>query len=110
MLEASDWLRALSLADREALAAQMEEVFFRAGDSLFRQGDNPEGFFIIALGAIEFSVGALGEERLMYRTGAGGSLGAIALITGSPYTVNASALTAVRHAGLIKKRSEPRSN
>jgi small-conductance mechanosensitive channel/CRP-like cAMP-binding protein len=103
MLEASDWFGVLSSEDRVLLAEHLSEVFVMAGEHLIRQDEDPQALFIIASGAVEFSTGALAEKRVMYRVGPGGSLGAIGLITGSPYAVTATALTAVKAYRLDKE-------
>ena len=103
MLEASDWFGVLSPEDRALLAEHLSEVFVTAGEHLIRQDEDPQALFIIASGAVEFSTGVLAEKQVMYRMGPGGSLGAIGLITGSPYAVTATALTAVKAYRLDKE-------
>jgi small-conductance mechanosensitive channel/CRP-like cAMP-binding protein len=103
MLEESDWFGVLSPEDRALLAEHLTEVFVSAGEHLIRTHEDPQALFIIASGAVEFSTGAPAEQRIIYRTGPGGSLGAIGLITGSPYAVTATALTAVRAYRLDKE-------
>jgi small-conductance mechanosensitive channel/CRP-like cAMP-binding protein len=102
MLKESDWFGVLSLEDRDLLAGQLTEVFVAAGENLILQGDDPRALFIIASGAVEISAGMPAENRVIHRLGPGGSLGAIALITGSPYAATATALTSVKAFRLDK--------
>jgi CRP-like cAMP-binding protein len=103
LLEESDWFGVLAPEDRALLAANMTEVFVTDGADLIRQNEEPEAMFIIASGAVEFSRSDLPERRAVYRMGPGGSVGAIALITGSPYAVTGTARTAVKAYRLDKE-------
>ena len=96
MLEESDWFGVLIADDRVLLAEHLSEVFVRAGETLIRKDEAAQTMFIIASGAVGFSVGPLGGQPPTYRMGPGSSLGAVALITGAPYAVSATALTDVK--------------
>jgi small-conductance mechanosensitive channel/CRP-like cAMP-binding protein len=102
LLKESDWFGLLTPEDSDLLAAQLTEVFVAAGETLIHQGDEPRELFIIASGAVEISDGNSAEKRVIHRMGPGGSLGTIALITGSPYAATATALTAVKAYRLDK--------
>ena len=52
---------------------------------------------------MEISDGLSDDRRIIHRLGPGGSLGAIGLITGSPYAATAAALTAVKAYRLDKE-------
>jgi small-conductance mechanosensitive channel/CRP-like cAMP-binding protein len=102
MLSESDWFGVLAPEDRDLLAGQLTEVFVAADKSLIRQGDDPLALFIIASGAVEICDDMSAERRVIHRMGPGGSLGTIALITGSPYAATATALTPVKAYRLDK--------
>ncbi|WP_158746513.1 mechanosensitive ion channel family protein, partial [Acidisphaera sp. L21] len=103
MLQESDWFGVLAAEDRSLLAAHLTEVLVRVGESLIRKGDDPQALFIIASGTVEISNGASGDKHVVFRMGPGGSLGAVGLITGSPYAATATALTPVKAYRLDKK-------
>ncbi len=103
MLAESDWFGVLAPEDRVLLAEHLNDVFVRAGDVLIRKDEDPQALFIIASGTVEISNGSSDDKRVFYRMGPGGSLGAIGLITGSPYAATATALTSVRAYRLDKQ-------
>jgi len=56
-----------------------------AGDILFREGDRATHFHIVLDGQLETTREVAGEQVLMISHGAGGYLGAMALLTGTRY-------------------------
>jgi small-conductance mechanosensitive channel/CRP-like cAMP-binding protein len=102
MLEESDWFGVLSVEDRDLLAGYMTEVFVAAGESLIKQDEAPRSLFIVASGAVEIANLSSAGKRIIHRMGPGGSLGAIGLITDSPYAATATALTSVKAYRLDK--------
>jgi small-conductance mechanosensitive channel/CRP-like cAMP-binding protein len=103
LLEESDWFGVLHPVDRNVLSEHLTEVWFVAGDKLIQQGQDPEALFIIASGTVEISRSTPTSTSVIYRLGPGGSLGAIGMITGSPYAATATALTRVTAYRLDKK-------
>ena len=103
LLAGSDWFGALSSEDRALLAEHLTEVFATPGENLIRKDEDPRALYIIASGAVAFFNGPLADRPIVHRMGPGGSIGAIALITGSPYAVTATALTAVKAYRLDKE-------
>jgi small-conductance mechanosensitive channel/CRP-like cAMP-binding protein len=95
LLQESDWFGILASEDRDVLAEHLEEVWFAEGDTLIKQGDDPNALFIIASGTVEITDTGVATESVIYRLGPGGSLGAIGMITGTPYAATATALTPV---------------
>jgi small-conductance mechanosensitive channel/CRP-like cAMP-binding protein len=103
LLKESDWFGILAADDRTLLSEHLREVWYAAGDKLIGQGDAPEALFIISSGTVEISAGSIAVRNVIHRLGPGGSLGAIGMITGTPYAATAEALTAVTAYRLDKK-------
>jgi len=95
LMRESDWFGVLAAADRDLLSEHLVEVWFAPGDNIIRQGDAPDALYILAAGTVEISDASGHPSNVIYRLGPGGSLGAIGMITGSPYAATATALTAV---------------
>jgi small-conductance mechanosensitive channel/CRP-like cAMP-binding protein len=102
LLQESDWFGVLEPEDRALLSEHLSAVFVKAGDSMIRAGEDPQALFILASGAVEISNHTPAGAEILYRMGPGGSLGAIGLITGSPYAATATALTPVKAYRLDK--------
>jgi CRP-like cAMP-binding protein len=104
LLKESDWFGILEADDRNLLSEHLREVWYAAGDKLIGQGDAPEALFIIASGTVEVSSDVTaGSRNVIHRLGPGGSLGAVGMITGSPYVATAEALTPVTAYSLDRK-------
>jgi small-conductance mechanosensitive channel/CRP-like cAMP-binding protein len=95
LLQESDWFGILASEDRNLLAEHLEQVWFAAGDRVIKQGDEPQALFILASGTVEITDGGVATGSAIFRLGPGGSLGAIGMITGTPYAATATALTPV---------------
>lgn len=95
LLEESDWFGILLAEDRDLLSEHLEEVWFAPGDHLIKQGDDPNALYVIASGTVEITDATALTDGVIYRLGPGGSLGAIGMITGTPYAATAAALTPV---------------
>jgi small-conductance mechanosensitive channel/CRP-like cAMP-binding protein len=96
MLAESDLFGTLDEAGRQSLAARFEPVRLEPGEVLFHEGDTPTYIFLIASGVVEITRKGTSGQHLIHRMSPGESLGAIGLITGSPYAATAKALTPVR--------------
>jgi small-conductance mechanosensitive channel/CRP-like cAMP-binding protein len=95
LLEESDWFGILAAADRNLLSEHLAEVWYAPGDKLIEQGDDPQALYILASGTVEISDSSTATNNVIFRLGPGGSLGAVGMITGSPYAATAMALTPV---------------
>lgn len=72
-----------------ALAARMQPREVKAQDALYRAGDRAAGLFLVESGSIELrSEAESAEERAL---GSGALFGALALLTGKPYSQSAVA-------------------
>jgi small-conductance mechanosensitive channel/CRP-like cAMP-binding protein len=103
LLQESDWFGVLAEADRSLLAEHLVEVWFAVGDKLMKQGDDPQVLFILASGTVAITDDTRGSGEVRFRLGPGGSLGAIGMITGTPYAATATALTPVTAYRLDRK-------
>jgi signal transduction histidine kinase len=76
-----------SLGDEEIarLAAAGRERRLASGEFLFRQGERATAFHIVLEGQLETTRDVGGEQVLMLSHGPGGYLGAMALLTDTPY-------------------------
>jgi small-conductance mechanosensitive channel/CRP-like cAMP-binding protein len=96
MLAESDLFGMLDAAGRQSLASQFEEVRLEAGEALFHEGDTPKYIFLVASGVVEITKSGITGTHVVHRMSPGESLGAIGLITGTPYAATAKALTPVK--------------
>jgi signal transduction histidine kinase len=78
-------LASLSDDEVEGLAAAGRERRLAEGEFLFYQGDPATAFHILLEGKLETTREVGGEQMLMFSHGPGGFLGAMALLTDTPY-------------------------
>jgi small-conductance mechanosensitive channel len=102
LLEQSDLFGAIEAAQRSLLASHLKPIWLTTGETLIREGGEPDALYVIASGAIEITVTGPTGPRVVHRMKPGESLGAIGLITGSKYAATATALTPVRAYRLDK--------
>jgi EAL domain-containing protein (putative c-di-GMP-specific phosphodiesterase class I) len=68
---------------------------FRAGELIFREGDDPDCAYVIDSGQVEVWIDLKGERLALARLGAGEILGEMAVIDRAPRSASAMALTEV---------------
>ena len=66
--------------NRELIASALEPVEFRAGQSIFQQGERGERFYIVQEGAVTVSKTSNGERTMLAKLGEGAYFGERALI------------------------------
>ena len=86
----------LSKKELRAIAESAKEVSHRPGAVLAKEGDSGVGFFLIADGTAEVSIGGRKRGRL----GPGDFFGEISLLDQGPRTATVTAQTEVRTLGL----------
>lgn len=96
LLEQSELFGDIQADQRNLLAGHFVPVWLQPGDTLIREGAEPDALFVIASGVVEITVDTGGTPRVVYRMSPGESLGAIGLITGKPYRATATALTPLK--------------
>ena len=102
LLEQSDLFGAIEGAQRSLLASHLKPLWLKTGETLIREGGEPDALYVVASGAIEITVTGPSGPRVVHRMRPGESLGAVGLITGSNYAATATALTPVRAYRLDK--------
>jgi CRP/FNR family cyclic AMP-dependent transcriptional regulator len=96
LLDRTDLFRSLSEADRGAVAAQMREATYEAGQLIFGRGDAAEGLYLVVEGRVRLSVlSAEGRVLSFGHAGRGDIFGDIAALDGQARTADATALTRV---------------
>ena len=96
LLEQSDLFGSIDARQRDLLVARFKPVWLQSGDRLIRQGDAPQGLFLIASGVAEITIDGPAGPRVVYRMSPGESLGAIGVIRDAPFTASATALTTMK--------------
>ena len=102
LLQQSDLFGVIEQTQRNLLASHFETISLHAGETLIKQGDEPDALYVLASGAAEITVSEAGNRRVVHHLHPGESLGAIGLITGSPYAATATALSPVKAYRLDK--------
>jgi signal transduction histidine kinase len=101
MQSVADVLRRLPLFaqlsdDQLASVERGSEISLRPGDYVKKEGDPPEGFYVVIEGQIEWTSKIHQQDVYVQSLGAGEFWGHELLLTGKPYPVSGRALTAVR--------------
>jgi len=101
MQSVADVLRRLPLFaqlsdDQLASVERGSEISLRPGDYVKKEGDPPEGFYVVIEGQIEWTSKIRQQDVYVQSLGAGEFWGHELLLTGKPYPVSGRALTAVR--------------
>ncbi len=109
LLERSDLFSVVGPSHRDQLATHFVAVIRQPGETLIRQHDVPEALYLLASGVVELTrtedepgAPADATPRVIYRMGPGETLGAIGLITGTPFAITATASTPVKAFRLTK--------
>lgn len=92
-LRASQLFNGLPEADLTAIAALVRNKSLEKGGYLFREGEPPEGFYVVQRGAINVHrVSANGKEQVIYVFRAGESFAEASLASPTGYPANARAV------------------
>lgn len=79
-------------AERAVLAAQLEEVEFKAGETVFRRGEPGASIFIVAEGEVEIFIEDSTGHRIVFETAKRGEFfGELSLLDGDPRSASAQA-------------------
>ena len=86
------WLRELASEARAELAAEVETLSLRGGDTLFREGDPADALYVVVSGCLGAFVGDGAGAKLLGPAVAGETVGELGLITGKPRNATVKAL------------------
>ena len=79
-------------AERAVLAAQLDEVEFKAGETIFQRGDPGGAIFIVAEGEVEIFIEDSTGHRIVFETAKRGDFfGELSLLDGDPRSASAQA-------------------
>jgi CRP/FNR family transcriptional regulator len=82
----------LSRAQYDALGRTAVRRSFRKGESIFSEGDQGSGFYVILSGRVKiFKVSAEGKEQILHLCGPGESFGEVSVFTGQGFPADAAA-------------------
>jgi small-conductance mechanosensitive channel/CRP-like cAMP-binding protein len=95
LLAQSDLFGALTPDEQKVLAARFVPALHRRGETLLRMGEVPDAVYLLTSGTVEMTTNVGGPTHVLLRASPGDSVGMIALITGGPSEVTATALTAL---------------
>lgn len=74
----------LTEQERVSVSAQLDRVRVSAGETIVRQGDKSDRFYIVTEGEVEVVRGGEGAEQSVARLGPGQFFGEMGLLTGKP--------------------------
>src|SRR5205085_2926305 len=86
----------LTEEDLESLSGRLEDISFREGETVFRQGDEGSSLFIVEDGAVEISFGEGRTRVVLASLFPGQYFGELSLFDGSPRSATATATKASR--------------
>ena len=76
----------LSRAETDVLVAEARLMEFAAGETLYREGDAPNGLYLIRRGSVFMAQTRDGVERILSYVASGNYVGETAVINNKPYT------------------------
>ena len=75
------------------IASLTIEKQYRRGESIFFEGDEADGFFIITQGQVKvFKINPLGKEHILHIFGPGEPIGEVPVFSGHPFPASSEAL------------------
>jgi small-conductance mechanosensitive channel len=102
LMAASDLFGPLTPEERGLFTEHFVSISREQGETLLREGEMPDAVYLLSGGAIELTQGSGAGRRVIRRASPGDSVGMMALITGSPLSSTATALTRVTAYSLNK--------
>jgi CRP-like cAMP-binding protein len=93
MLKDIEFLKVLTDDQMRQLARRLDPLIFARGETICRQGEAGETFYIVKSGAVEVSAyNGQGYKVMLRRMGPGDFFGEISLMTGEPRSATVSAV------------------
>jgi CRP/FNR family transcriptional regulator len=94
----------LSGAELEALAQRISIRSFDAGESLFSEGEQCSGLYVVASGRVRiFKISPSGREQVLAVEGPGGSVAELPVFDGGPYPASVAAIEPSELAFISRK-------
>ncbi len=85
--------RGLPADERDKLAGIALDLEYQRGETIFSEGDDGSGFFIVAGGRVKiFKVSSEGKEHILHIFGPGEPFGEVPVFSGKSFPANAQAL------------------
>jgi CRP/FNR family transcriptional regulator len=77
----------------ERIRSIAQDLFYDKGKEIFAEGDDGEGFYIVASGQVKiFKLSPEGKEQILHIYGPGNSFGEVAVFSGKQFPANAVTL------------------
>jgi small-conductance mechanosensitive channel/CRP-like cAMP-binding protein len=102
LMAASDVFGPLTAEERGLFAEHFVAISREQGETLLREGEMPDVVYLLGGGTVELTRGSGVGRLVVLRASPGDSVGMMALITGSPLSSTATALTPVTAYSLDK--------
>jgi len=97
VLAATPLFKGLSEKQLDEIGAIAVEKTYRRGESIFMEGDEGNGFYIVAEGQVKiFKTSLEGKEQILHIYGPGNPFGEVPVFSGSRFPANAMALVKSR--------------
>jgi CRP/FNR family transcriptional regulator len=93
ILSITPLFKGLSEQQLEEIGAIAMDRYYRRGEAIFMEGDEANGFYIVANGQVKiFKTSLEGKEQILHIYGPGNPFGEVPVFSGSRFPANAQAL------------------
>jgi CRP/FNR family transcriptional regulator len=93
IIESTALFEGLRREEVEAVATLMYEKRFGKGETLFFEGDEADGFYLVSRGQIKvFKINPMGKEHILHIFGPGEPVGEVPVFSGQPFPATAEAI------------------
>lgn len=89
-------LQPLSPAERAAVARELREDLYAAGETLVREGEEGDTFYVVTEGGVEISVGNADKRQVVAHLSVGDFFGEMSLLTGEKRNATVTAASDVK--------------
>ena len=93
LLASTTLFEGLGSKDIEAISSLIFEKHYGKGETIFFEGDEADGFYIVSGGKIKvFKINPMGKEHILHIFGPGEPLGEVPVFSNKPFPASAEAL------------------
>lgn len=93
LLTSTTLFEGLGSEDIEAISSLIFEKHYGKGETIFFEGDEADGFYIVSGGKIKvFKINPMGKEHILHIFGPGEPLGEVPVFSNKPFPASAEAL------------------